>query len=300
MQGFVGKATYDDKCRCNMKLYWENGKPYCTFLEIGVAGNTLFNKQKPWLNSIKALYNMTIFPNNELYINGLQVPDVLEEDVKGEILEYWPFRNKMEVADYFIGMTPNRITSIESPIAVGVGFQVTQFTIDVDQNKAYSMVNMNLGSIYNNSIIYLNVTQFGIWRFSDNDKIQEIMIMDPFCSEMLRLNGYGFNKDKDINDTCNLHNKHCTGSNQQYKDHKSCRNFLESIPYGNPDSLTTNTTLCRLYRSKLLILRPEYYCPQIGPDGANTCVDRLFTDHHKISFFPPNVGNRLFGSLKRY
>ena len=214
--GFVGKATSDDKCRCNMRLYWEDGKAYCTYLQIGVMGNLLVNKQRPWLNMIKAFYNMSVFPYNEMYINGLQMPDIFEDDVKGAMSQYWEFRDKLELSEFMYGLSPNRITSLDPLLFAATGFQVLHFSIDIDQNRAYTMVSTNVAFLNNLKLTVMNVTDIGIWRFSDNNKIQEVMITKPFCSELLRSIGFGSDIDRDtvINETCELHTRHCTGPNQ--------------------------------------------------------------------------------------
>lgn len=73
---------------------------------------------------------------------------------------------------------------------------------------------------------------------------------------------------------CQLHDEHCTGANQQYRDSADCLNFLtEKIRLGRDYETGRNTLLCRSIHQIMLPYRPDVHCPHIGPSGGGKCVD---------------------------
>ncbi len=73
---------------------------------------------------------------------------------------------------------------------------------------------------------------------------------------------------------CQVHDKHCTGANKQYRDTTECISFLtEGIRFGKDYELGRNTLLCRSVHQQMVQFRPEVHCPHIGPSGGGMCVD---------------------------
>ena len=73
---------------------------------------------------------------------------------------------------------------------------------------------------------------------------------------------------------------------------------MQSIHYGYPDIVTSNSTSCRHYRAKLAVLRPDFHCQHIGPSGGTRCIDKPLSDHYQTALFPDSVENRLFNPIK--
>ena len=73
---------------------------------------------------------------------------------------------------------------------------------------------------------------------------------------------------------CQIHDKYCTGDNQQYKDADECLNFLtKTVRFGQDYELGRNTLLCRSVHQQMVQYRPAVHCPHIGQTGGGMCVD---------------------------
>lgn len=73
---------------------------------------------------------------------------------------------------------------------------------------------------------------------------------------------------------CGIHQKHCSGTNQQYDDYTQCYDTLaKRVRFGKAYELGRNTLLCRMVHMNMVALRPEVHCSHIGPSGGGMCVD---------------------------
>lgn len=73
---------------------------------------------------------------------------------------------------------------------------------------------------------------------------------------------------------CQIHDKHCTGEDQQYEDNASCVKFLtEGVRFGQDYELGKDTLLCRSIHQQMVQYRPDVHCAHIGPTGGGMCVD---------------------------
>lgn len=95
---------------------------------------------------------------------------------------------------------------------------------------------------------------------------------------------------------CQIHDKHCTGANQQYDDNAACVDFLTNkTRFGQGYELGLNTLLCRSVHQQMVQYRPDVHCPHIGPSGGGMCVDdesyedKVLEDYFKLMPFvvPP-------------
>ena len=73
---------------------------------------------------------------------------------------------------------------------------------------------------------------------------------------------------------CEIHDNHCKGENQQFKDSAACAQFLTGgIRFGVGYELGQNTLLCRSIHQQMVQYRPDVHCAHIGPSGGGMCVD---------------------------
>jgi hypothetical protein len=247
--------------------------------------------------AVKSVYGMTIWPHNEEIINGsASIPDVLSENINGRIYNFGYHSTPIDVAEYFYGLTPNRIV-FGPNITAYIGLvQMTEF---LNCGKiASSKINYQVVTFANPSVIVSNGTQVGFWRFDNHGKILEYELYQPMYTLSYRLQFPNASTDLVyqlgiIQFICQKHTMNCLGSNQQYVDYPTCVSFLQTVEFGEPDLESWNNVLCRYRHAPLTLLRPIIHCPHIGPTGGNQC--HTFTP---ASLFVPlfTSPNRLIGS----
>ena len=296
-QGFIGKATTTDKCRCAKNIYWEGGNAFCTTLQDGVAWGTLKEKQTIWKENIRTVYNLTIYPYNENYIRGAPLPDVLADEIDGLVHPFGYHKGKLGVAEYFYGLTPNNITFDKMPASIIVGVHMTQFIADIEQKKAATTINYQIALTANPSVVISNATQNGYWRFDDNDKIVEYVLWNPLYSLSSRAGRYDANITKTIHDTCSRHERFCLDEHKQYADFDACVAFLTNKTFGQPDVFTADNVICRNQHATLISLRPEVHCMHVGPTGGGFCQDWSLPSFFQTPKFPATVTNRLLSPV---
>lgn len=124
----------------------------------------LEEKRDIWKRNVLSVYNLTIFPYNEHYILGGQLPNVLNTEICGRVHPFGIHCGVIGVAEYFYGLTPNRITFEQLPPVVIKRVEMTQFIADLFQRKAYSNINYIIASSRTGDIVS-NATQ-GLFFFS--------------------------------------------------------------------------------------------------------------------------------------
>jgi hypothetical protein len=88
-------------------------------------------------------------------------------------------------------------------------------------------------------------------------------------------------------DICEIHEKYCTGANQQYKSTKECRDFIQNkVPLGDIWQAGQNTGICRYFHKAMAPERPSVHCPHIGPTGGGFCVDSTYQELITANPFP--------------
>ncbi|KAL6054359.1 hypothetical protein QOT17_017396 [Balamuthia mandrillaris] len=230
---------------------------------------------------VKAVYDMTIFPNNvyfiEKFLSGEPftswLPDIFNENIAGRVYPFGVHKGPLAVAEYFYGLTPNNITFDDLNIRI-LDVHMTQFF--VSGNKALSSINYIVGT--DPELPTANSTQIGIWRFDEEGKIKEFDNYQVFYSWAVREN-FPFltypsaTREAIIQRACTQIQRWCTGEHQQYDSHESCVAFMESINFGEPDLFSWNNVICRDQHVTLARLRPEIHCAHSGPTGGGFCVE---------------------------
>ncbi|KAF8325792.1 uncharacterized protein EI90DRAFT_2931113, partial [Cantharellus anzutake] len=81
-------------------------------------------------------------------------------------------------------------------------------------------------------------------------------------------------------DVCQVSSQYCTGNNQQYATIDACMQYqaLQPPPSSFAWQLGDKNIMCRYLHRNLVPLRPQTYCPEIGPNGTNICVSRDYVN----------------------
>eukprot|EP01098_Paradermamoeba_levis_P009501 TRINITY_DN3969_c0_g2_i1.p1 TRINITY_DN3969_c0_g2~~TRINITY_DN3969_c0_g2_i1.p1 ORF type:complete len:324 (-),score=113.86 TRINITY_DN3969_c0_g2_i1:137-1108(-) len=259
----------------------------------------LTKKTATWKKAVKSVYNMTIWPNNEYYIKGGKLPNVLSTKICGRVHPFGKHCEPLGVAEYFYGLTPNNITFDTFPSVFILDVMMTKFFVDVETKTAFSTINYVCGPL--NRAYIINATQVGTFRFDKDDKIVEFDLWNPLYSANTR-RGINYSdptyRATLYNQTCDRHSRFCVGPNKQYESVAACVNFLKTIPFGEPDVFTANNVLCRNQHATLIQLRPEVHCAHIGPTGGDFCRDEPFNDFFQVPYFTDK--NRLVAPMVTY
>jgi len=274
------------------------------FLALGAlllpseASITAARKAK-FLKNILAVYNMTIYPNNNYIIVSGNIPDVLAENVHARIYDFAiDLVGPLTTAEYFYGLTPNDYTGQDPLTEVVAGVNVQHFMADGDQ--AWTSINYVAKNLMTD--VELNSTQIGHWRFNDDDKIIEVDNFQPYYAtefnEMVPASAFPFYMALLLNQTCSREVMNCVGANQQYTNYTACVDHILTLPFGSPLLNEWNSGTCRWFHSTLTFLRPDFHCPHVGPTGGGVCVD--FTLASLYEPFFPHTHNRLVGPSHYY
>jgi len=249
-------------------------------------------KGQKFLAAIKAVYNLTIYPNNNYVIATGILPDVLSPNIVGRVYDFAiKLQTPLDVAEYFYGLTPNNVT-YESVTDIITRVNFNRFLWK--GNMAFTSINYVTTNIA--SGISSNSTQIGQWRFDDNDKIIEIDNFQPYYARQIYdvLDPTNpFYRAFIVNQICTRHDLRCTGANKQYASYADCSAFVSSLEFGTPHLNQWNSTTCRWWHSFLTALRPNIHCPHVGPTGGGVCV--TYNPASLYDPFFPNDVDRLVG-----
>lgn len=195
-----------------------------------------------------------------------------------------------------------------SLVGVPIAYNITQFTANDDIASATTVVTFNSTSFG----IIVPVTIDTWIKFNLDGKITHydatFRWFEYFLDFMIeglatKINAtspdqaVAYLSDMLATKVCDIHEQHCTGSNQQYTDTASCYDFLtNTVRFGKAYELGRNTLLCREVHKHMVQYRPEIHCSHIGPEGGGYCTDNMdylqtvsekyFTD----SWIPYNYG----------
>ncbi|CAF1357783.1 unnamed protein product [Rotaria sp. Silwood1] len=103
--------------------------------------------------------------------------------------------------------------------------------------------------------------------FNDNNILSPyISPKDPHTSE---------ERQAKINTICNVTQRFCTGTLQQYSSFNDCQQFLRTqIPYGSYGRADQRNVICRFVHTYFVPLLPSIHCPHVGPTRRGACTDK--------------------------
>jgi len=274
-------------------MHWIFVLCLAAFVASSNAHITAARKEK-YLKAILAVYNMTIYPNNNYIIRTGILPDVLNENVHARVYDFAiDLEGPLTTSEYFYGLTPNDYTMTPPLTTLITNVNVQHFLADGKQ--AYSNINYEVKDVTTGT--FFNATQIGQWRFDDHDKIMEADNVQVYYDIQFRENvpdsAYPFYVAVLMNQTCTREVMNCVGANQQYSNYTACIDHILTLPFGSPLLNEWNSGTCRWWHSFLTFLRPDFHCPHVGPTGGGVCVD--FTLASLYEPFFPHDSNRLVG-----
>ncbi|CAF1406100.1 unnamed protein product [Rotaria sp. Silwood1] len=89
-----------------------------------------------------------------------------------------------------------------------------------------------------------------------------------------------------INTICNVTQRFCTGTLQQYSSFNDCQQFLRTqIPYGSYDRADQGNVICRFVHTYFVPLLPSIHCPHVGPTGGGACTDKTIDFYYNQTNF---------------
>ncbi|CAF3923256.1 unnamed protein product [Rotaria sp. Silwood1] len=88
-------------------------------------------------------------------------------------------------------------------------------------------------------------------------------------------------REAKINTICNVTQRFCTGTLQQYSSFNDCQQFLRTqIPYGSYDRADQGNVI-----SYFVPLLPSIHCPHVGPTGGGACTDKTIDFYYNQTNF---------------
>jgi len=264
------------------------------FLSVfGYAETEHERKGRVYLAAIKAVYNLTIYPNNNYVIRTGILPDVMNANIKARVFDFAiELTSPLDVAEYFYGLTPNNYTYETITVAI----TRVNFNRFLWKGK-FAFTSINYVTTNLATGVTSNGTQIGQWRFDDDDKIIEIDNFQPYYAHQIT-ESVGdptnpFYRAFIVDQVCSRHQLRCTGANQQYPSYAACSAYVSSLTFGTPWFNQWNSTTCRWWHSYLTALRPNIHCPHVGPTGGGVCVD--YKPASLYTPFFPGSAKRLIG-----
>ncbi|CAF5159180.1 unnamed protein product, partial [Rotaria sp. Silwood1] len=88
-----------------------------------------------------------------------------------------------------------------------------------------------------------------------------------------------------INTICNVTQRFCTGTLQQYSSFNDCQQLLRTqIPYGSYDRADQGNVICRFVHTYFVPLLPSVRCPHVSPTGG-ACTDKTIDFYYNQTNF---------------
>lgn len=195
------------------------------------------------LNTIKSIYNLTIYPNNVPIIakGGAAVPDGLfSQQATGRVSPVGNFSGFEDSIEYFFALAPT--PNPQENNAVIYQADVVDFTSGCP-NIASSLVYLRTGS-YDNTTGGVDLTkntstlsQVAFWRFDSDGAVLDYQAWIPNLQRW-SIVALGIDFDSPViqgvfpSVLCPIIQQRCTGADQQYADTAACVAALDAKPFG--------------------------------------------------------------------
>ncbi|CAF5137504.1 unnamed protein product [Rotaria sp. Silwood1] len=89
-----------------------------------------------------------------------------------------------------------------------------------------------------------------------------------------------------INTICNIEQRYCTGTLQQYSNSSDCQQFLRTkIPLGSFDRADQGNVICRFMHTFYVPSFPSIHCSDLGPTGGGVCIDKTVDFYYNQTNF---------------
>ena len=229
------------------------------------------NWQQRNYDTINAIYNLTIYPNNQAFLTqGIKAvpPGLFSANVKGRITPVGNFTGGVEDSlEYFFGLTPPAQPPLFDTWTKAEVVSFTSGCPEVASSVVYgttSGINPN-ASTYGQTIT--KIKQVAFWRFDDKGAVIAYDAWLPSLQQYTDLL-YGFSNGVNaqieqtvIGQLCTSTQSLCQGPNQQYASVEDCQKQLSEKPFGNWDQAWSDTAICRMLHVLLARIRPDVSRP---------------------------------------
>ncbi|KAL0060191.1 hypothetical protein AAF712_013038 [Marasmius tenuissimus] len=241
------------------------------------------------LNTIKSIYNLTVYPHNVPIIqNGGSAvpPGLFDANATGRITPLGNFTGFEDSIEYFFGLAP-----VPQDNPSGSAFyetDIVEFSSgcpEVASSVTYlraAQVDPETGERVPGSRS-IPLKQIAFWRFDDEGLVNKYDAWIPNIPLWINAsNGIDFTNplvQLGVPSTlCPVIQQNCQGDNQQYANELDCIAQLTLKPFGTMDEIWGDNLACRVIHVRLTGIRPEVHCPHVGPRGGNgpdnfKCVD---------------------------
>ena len=242
---------------------------WVTSLALLAFSNAVVRNQTDWqqrnYNTIKAIYNMTIYPDNQVFLAGgaKAIPNGLfSPNASGRITPIGNFSGFENSVEYFFGLTP----PVQSPLyGTWTKADIVSFTSGCPEVASSVVYGSTTGVVPNATTFgkeIAKIKQVAFWRFDETGAVQYYDAWLPSLQSYTNLL-YGrttVNETVDaqvIKQLCSNTQAICKGPNQQYSSLDDCQTQLKSKPYGDWDASWGDNVICRTLHIILAKTRPD-------------------------------------------
>ncbi|KAF7300304.1 hypothetical protein HMN09_00913600 [Mycena chlorophos] len=247
---------------------------------IGV-GSAKQHKPKPdWYtrnrNTVQAIYNLTVYPNNLVIFSGDIPPGLFNENATGRIDPVGDFFGFQDSVEYFFGLAPT--PTGQAPNGVFSSADVVEFVSGCPQVAASTVyfTDRTLNADNTTGELVSMLKQVAFWHFDDDGAVLDYDAWIPNIPKQVNLTQPGFFTPQGMNITlntlCAAQASTCVGANQVYTSPEQCYEILSQRDFGDWDEVWGDNVICRTLHVRLALIRPEVHCPHVGPTGGGKCV----------------------------
>ena len=244
-------------------------------------------------DTIRSIYNLTIYPNNlEFLNNGVKaVPNGLfAPNATGRISPIGNFSGFEDSVEYFFGLTP----PIQAPLYdTWTNAKIVSFSSGCPE-VASSVVYGETTGVNPNATTYgkkiTTIKQIAFWRFGKNGAVEAydawLPTLSCYANHLYGTKKTTEFKEATIGQVCQEQQAVCLDHNQQFKSTSDCILQLSQKSFGDWDEAWGDNVVCRSLHVLLAKLRPDVgtsvsspytrltfqvHCVHVGPTGGGKC-----------------------------
>ena len=242
---------------------------HITFLALLAYCGAVVQNYTSWqqrnYNTINAIYNTTVFPNNQVFLTrgAKAVPNGLfSPNATGRITPVGNFSGFEDSVEYFFGLTP----PVQSPLyGTWTKAEIVSFTSGCPEVASSVVYGSTTGVAPNASTFgkeIAKVKQVAFWKFDQSGAVEAYEAWLPSLQSYTNLL-YGRSTVNETVDTqmirhlCANVQDTCKGADQQYSSREECQAQLKRKPFGNWNAVWGDNVICRTLHVLLAKRRPD-------------------------------------------
>ncbi|KAL0060193.1 hypothetical protein AAF712_013040 [Marasmius tenuissimus] len=226
------------------------------------------------LNTIKSIYNLTVYPHNVPIIQkgGSAVPPGLfNANATGRITPLGNFTGFEDSIEYFFGLAPVPRSPAGAAIFEADIVEFSSGCPDVASSVVYlhtTQVNPETGERVPGAKD-APLKQIAFWRFDSTGAVLKYDAWIPNLPLWINASS-GIDYTNPVVQSavpttlCPAIQQNCQGANQQYADEGDCKAQLGSKPFGSMDEVWGDNLACRIIHVLLTRIRPEIPIEVLG------------------------------------